>query len=92
MNHGGPIEFTRPPTSDTNAYFAAEVEGRLRPMAGVQLSEGWLSDQGPKSAAKEPEIRRAEKLDGRVYLIVEFAVWELEDLGFICRQPWRFDR
>lgn len=45
------------------------------------------SDQGLKSAAKEPEIRRAEKLDGRIYLIVEFVLWELEDLGFIGRQP-----
>ncbi len=81
-----------PPTSDTNAYFAAEVEGRLQPMAGVQLSEECLSDQGPKSATKEPEIRGAEELHGRVDLIVEFAVGELEDLGFIGRQPRRFDR
>jgi hypothetical protein len=41
---------------------------------------------------KEWKIRRAEKLDDRVHLIVELAMWELEELGFASRQPRGIDR
>ncbi|WP_280109728.1 hypothetical protein [Hyphomicrobium denitrificans] len=41
---------------------------------------------------KEWKIRGAQKLNGRVNLIIELALSELEDLGLKSRQPGRFGR